>query len=366
MSTRVLVVDDASLFRRAVTEALTGLPGTEVVGSAANGKIALARIAALQPDVVTLDIEMPEMSGLDVLQAMREAGMKSSVIVLSSRTLNCGEMTIRALESGAFDFVAKPEGGSQEENLLKLRDSLRPLLFALERRREIQSLLGPAVRGGKSGPAAAPTPADVSPAAHRLRTRHAPPIVLIGISTGGPNALAQVIPALPANLGAPVFIVQHMPPLFTDALAQRLSSKSAIPVREARDGETARPDCVYLAPGGRQMKLWPGRSGEIEIRITDDPPENACRPSADYLFRSAALNFPGRSVAAIMTGMGHDGTEGMRLLKKTGCFNIAQDEATCVVFGMPREAIEAGVVDTVVPLGRIADTIARAVAEART
>jgi two-component system chemotaxis response regulator CheB len=144
-----------------------------------------------------------------------------------------------------------------------------------------------------------------------------------------------------------------------------LQTMSAIRVKEAAEGEIARDNCAYLAPGGRQMKLNPGPSGQIVIRITDDPPESGCRPSADYLFRSAALHFPGRAVAAILTGMGNDGTEGMRLLKRGGSFNIAQDEATCVVFGMPREAILAGVVDLVVPLSQIADSITRAVAEVR-
>ncbi len=174
-----------------------------------------------------------------------------------------------------------------------------------------------------------------------------------------------MVPALPARVGAPVLIVQHMPPHFTEALAERLQSRSAIPVKEANDGDIAQADRVYLAPGGRHMKVAPGPQGEIVIRITDDPPENACRPSVDYLFRSVALHFPGRSIAAILTGMGNDGAEGMRMLKRGGSFNIAQDEASCVVFGMPREAILAGVVDTVVPLSRIADAIVRGIAEAR-
>jgi two-component system chemotaxis response regulator CheB len=189
--------------------------------------------------------------------------------------------------------------------------------------------------------------------------------VLIGVSTGGPVALAELVPALPSRVGAPVIIVQHMPAHFTEALAQRLQSKSAIAIKEAQDGEIAHADCAYLAPGGRQMKVSPGKHGEIVLRITDDPPENECRPSVDYLFRSVALHFPGRSIAAILTGMGNDGTEGMRMLKRGGSVNIAQDEASCVVFGMPREAIVAGVVDTVVPLSQIAGTIVRAVSEVR-
>jgi two-component system chemotaxis response regulator CheB len=355
MAIRVLVVDDASIFRRVISEALSGIPGVEVVGTAANGKLALARLAALQPDLMTLDVEMPEMNGIETLEAMRGLPNVPSVVMLSSCTLRGGEMTIRALEAGAFDFVTKPERGTHEENLAQIRERLRPIVHAIERRLEIRTL-----HGFKEKSMTPPAVAAVRP-----RTRATSPIVLIGVSTGGPTALAQVVPNLPANIGAPVLIVQHMPPLFTDALAKRLQSKSAIKVKEAQDGEIAQPDCVYLAPGGRQMKLRPGNQAELIIRITDDPPENNCRPSVDYLFRSVALQFPGRSIAAILTGMGNDGTEGMRLLRRGGSLNIAQDEASCVVFGMPREAIIAGVVDTIVPLDKIAAAIVKGVAQAR-
>jgi two-component system, chemotaxis family, protein-glutamate methylesterase/glutaminase len=358
MTTRVLVVDDASIFRRVISEALSGLPGVEVVGTAANGKLALARMAELRPDLITLDIEMPEMNGIQVLEAMRAAGLSTTVIVLSALTVRGGQLTVRALESGAFDFITKPEGGSQAENLASLRERFRPMIQALGRQREIRSILN---NGTKLPPAAiVPLAPQGAPPAPRPRVRTGSPIVLIGVSTGGPTALAHVVPAFPATIGAPVFIVQHMPPHFTEALAERLQNRSAIPVKEGQDGEIARPNCAYIAPGGRQMKVSPGPHGEIVIRITDDPPENACRPSVDYLFRSVALHFPGRAIAAILTGMGNDGTAGMRMLKQGGSFTVAQDEASCVVFGMPREAILAGVVDTVVPLGRIADTLVRA------
>lgn len=361
MNTRVLVVDDASIFRRVISEALTGIPGVEVVGTAANGRVALARLAALQPDLITLDIEMPEMSGIEVLDAMRASGVSTAAIVLSSLTVRGGRMTVRALESGAFDFITKPEGGSPAENLAQLRDRFRPMIQALERQREIRSILN--VKGTKLSPAAPVVPyaSPAVPAAFRARGRTGPPIILIGVSTGGPNALAQLVPSLPPAIGAPVFIVQHMPAHFTEALAERLQTKSAIPVKEAQDGEVARANCAYIAPGGRHMKVSPGQHGEIVVHITDDPPENACRPSVDYLFRSVALHFPGRAIAAILTGMGNDGTAGMRMLKQGGSFTIAQDEASCVVFGMPREAILAGVVDMVVPLSRIGGALVRAI-----
>lgn len=359
MLTRVLVVDDASLFRRIVSEALAGLPDVEVVGTAANGKLALARLAALQPDIMTLDVEMPEMNGIEVLQALRAAAMKTSVVMVSACTVQGGRMTMRALDGGAFDFITKPEGGTPEANVARLRESLRPIIQTLARQREIRTILNGRV------PKPAILVADPPPASTRSPNRTGPPIVLIGVSTGGPAALAEVVPALPASLAAPVFIVQHMPPNFTEALAERLQSRGAITVSEARDGDLAQPGRVYLAPGGRHMKLAPGPKGEIVVRITDDPPENACRPSVDYLFRSVALSFPGRSIATILTGMGNDGAEGLRLLKRGGSFNIAQDEASCVVYGMPREAVLTGAVDTVLPLSQIAGAIQRAVAEVR-
>jgi two-component system chemotaxis response regulator CheB len=187
--------------------------------------------------------------------------------------------------------------------------------------------------------------------------------VLIGVSTGGPVALASLLPALPGDLNAPVLIVQHMPALFTRPLAESLDRKSAIRVTEAKDGAIVQPNCAYLAPGGAQMKVLAGPRGETMLRITDDPPENGCKPAVDYLFRSAALQFPGRAVAVILTGMGNDGTAGLRMLKRGGCSSIAQDEASCVVFGMPKEAIAAGLVDTVAPLDRIAAAIVRSVRE---
>ena len=339
--------------------ALEGVPGVEVVGAAANGRLALARIETLRPDLVTLDIEMPEMNGIEVLEAMRSAGLHACVIVLSAHTVKGGELTMRALELGAFDFLTKPECGGPGENIAALRSQLLPMIRAFERRREIRNLL-----------ITTPREPVLSPSVRRTENRPArrlsasgPPMVLIGVSTGGPAALSRLLPALPANLGAPVFIVQHMPALFTQPLAASLAAKSAIRVKEAQDGEIAQPNCAYIAPGGRQMKLLRGARGEAIVRITDDPPENNCRPAVDYLFRSVALQFPGRAVAAILTGMGNDGTTGLKMLTRGGCQSIAQDEASCVVFGMPREAIAAGVVDSVVPLDLIAGTIARSVRE---
>jgi two-component system chemotaxis response regulator CheB len=358
VSLRVLVVDDTVVFRRIVSDALTGLQDVEVVGTAANGKLALARMAALQPDLVTLDIEMPEMNGIEVLEAMGPAGLKAGVIVLSSLTTRGGEMTVRALELGAFDFITKPDRGTPADNLAQLRDHLHPTIRAFERRRDIRRMLHAVAQPATERPIAA-----LGEPSRITRPRLGSALVLIGVSTGGPAALASLIPALPADLNAPVLIVQHMPAMFTKPLAASLGRKSALSVAEARDGDVAKPNCVYVAPGGAQMKAVAGTRGETILRITDDPPENGCKPSVDYLFRSVALQFPGRAVAAILTGMGNDGTAGLRLLKRGGCRSIAQDEASCVVFGMPKEAIATGLIDTVAPLDQIAGAILRSVRE---
>lgn len=370
MKLKVLVVDDSVLFRRAIAEALALLPDVEVVGSAPNGKIALERVAALSPDLITLDIEMPEMSGLEVLEALKRQGKTCGVVVVSAFTSRGSEMTIKALEQGAFDFITKPSGGDVQSNILAVRDALASVVSAYKRRWEIRSILNNSAPSG-AAPGAAPAvlpqvvPTSVSttpnrPLTHARLTEGGPAdLLLIGISTGGPNALATLLPMLPGNLPAPVLIVQHMPPMFTQSLAASLNSKCALTVKEAMDGENIHPGSVYIAPGGRHMKISSSLGGETSLRISDDPPENNCKPSVDYLFRSVANHHAGRSVAVIMTGMGSDGVLGLRLLKRRGAVVLAQDEASCVVYGMPGEAVKAGVVDAIIPLGRMADEIQR-------
>jgi two-component system chemotaxis response regulator CheB len=363
MSMRVLVADDAILFRRVLSEALASLPDVEVVGTAANGKIALQKVRELKPDLLTLDLEMPEADGLAVLDALRASGEKVSVIVVSALTRQGGQLTMRALEKGAFDFITKPEGSNAEESRAAVRRELAPRLRALSHRLAVRNILR-----APAGPVAPPPPAAPKPAAtdlsgiagrmSRLTTPGGrPELVLIGVSTGGPNALARVLPQLPKDLGVPILIVQHMPPMFTLSLAESLASKSAIRVREAAAGDVLEPNTAYIAPGGKQMRVAPGPNGGRVVQITDDPPENNCRPAVDYLFRSVANSFPGQAMAVILTGMGNDGTIGLRLLKRQGCFVIAQDEASCVVYGMPKSAVEAGVTDVILPLETIAARI---------
>lgn len=368
---KVFIADDSVLFRRVMAEVLGALPDVEIVGQASNGKLALQKVRDLKPDLLTLDMEMPEMDGLAVLDALKQVERPPTVIVVSALTRQGGRLTIQALQKGAFDFITKPEGASAEKSREALRAELSPRLKALALRLGVRGILRgaaaqkppPAETRGKEAPKPGPTSAmdDIGRRMSRIAGTARPELVLIGVSTGGPNALAVLLPALPKHLGVPILVVQHMPPLFTQSLAENLDGRCALNVREATHGEPLEPNTVYLAPGGRHMRLAPGPEGVKTLQITDDPPENNCRPSVDYMFRSVAHHAPGRAMAIILTGMGADGTLGLRLLKRQGCFVIAQDEASCVVFGMPKAAVEAGVVDVVLPLEAIAPRIVGAV-----
>jgi two-component system, chemotaxis family, protein-glutamate methylesterase/glutaminase len=370
---KVMVVDDTIVYRKIVTDILSELSDVEVVGTASNGKLALHKIPALKPDLITLDIEMPEMNGLDFLAHVQEEWPEIGVVMLSTSTREGGEMTIRALELGAFDFIPKPLSGTMADNKEEIRTLLAPILKAFKRRREIKNILS-----GKPDPSVSTTKSALPPQkkvisedtiAQRMKkiTRQniaKSEIIAIGISTGGPNALAKMMPMIPPDIGVPILIVQHMPPIFTESLAKSLDAKSALPVREARDGQILTKNTALIAPGGKHMKIVASADGMNRIiRITDDPPENSCRPSVDYLFRSIAEHYVGRATGVIMTGMGADGCKGAKLLKKNGAFIIAQDEDSCTVFGMPKEIIEADLADAVVSLDIMAQEIVNSVAK---
>lgn len=357
---KALVVDDTIVYRKIIGDVLREIPGVEVIGSANNGKIALSKINTLKPDLITLDIEMPEVNGIEVLQELGKHPSPPMVIMLSTLTQQGSEMTLKALELGAFDFIAKPGEGTMAENLEKVRAALLPIIKALKRQKEtahrIRSKMQPKTR-----------PSVLKSARPQIKppsktTRSKSEVVGIGISTGGPNALTKMIPMLPGNLKASVLIVQHMPPIFTASLANSLNNKSTLEVKEAETGDIIKPGQVLIAPGGKQMKIVAGADGLTrKIKITDDPPENSCRPSVDYLFRSIAQHYVGRSTGVIMTGMGSDGSKGLAQMKNNGSAVIAQDEATCTVYGMPKEPIESGIVDTIAPLERIAEEIIKTV-----
>ena len=362
---KLLVVDDTVVYRKIVKDLLEELPGVEVVGTAHNGRAAMSRIVDFKPDLMTLDIEMPEMNGLQVLEAVREQGLEVGAIMLSTLTQKGGQMTMQALDLGAFDFVPKPQEPTIDLNKEDIRKALFPMIEAFRRQREYKQIMR-----GKGAFVSKPVPAvpRLQPSATqpasgvRRASGQKSEIVAIGISTGGPNALAKLLPMLPGDLGVPIVIVQHMPPIFTQSLANSLNAKTALTVREAQDGDILSNNTVYIAPGGRQMKIAAAADGKSRVvKLTDDPPENSCRPSVDYLFRSVADHYVGRSTAVIMTGMGNDGTKGLGVLKKAGAITIAQNAETCVVYGMPKEAIDSGAVDIVAPLDELADQIRRTV-----
>ena len=352
---KVLVVDDTALYRKIVRDVLDEFSEIEVVGSAPNGRMALNKIEMLQPDLITLDQEMPEMDGMETLRQIKLRGLKAAAIMVSAFTTEGAAITMKALNLGAFDFIAKPDSSSLQENIKNFREQFKPKIEAFVNRLQIREAASIPKKEAFPIPARPPkTTADMA----KSGLKGKPQIVAIGISTGGPKALADVIPQIPAGLGVPVVIVQHMPPVFTKALADSLDKKSSLTITEGTDGQPLTPDTVYIAPGGKQMKVVKeNNTGKCVLKVTDDPPENHCKPSADYLFRSVAGVFPGKALGVIMTGMGRDGTIGLRLMKRSGAKVLAQDEKSCVVFGMPMEAVKAGVVDLVLPLNQIAGKI---------
>jgi two-component system chemotaxis response regulator CheB len=370
---RVLVVDDTIVYRKAISDIIEEIPGVELAGVAHNGKIALAKIKSLKPDILTLDIEMPEMNGIEVLTEIQKNHLAVGAIMVSTLTAEGSNMTMRALELGAFDFILKPQSKNQTEGKREIKAALQPILQAYARSRLGSSLIN---KSGRIHPVKStlitPTPRPTTLPGKTIRPaptagpaavrRGKSEIIAIGISTGGPNALTQMLPKLPGDLGVPVLIVQHMPPVFTKSLAASLDKKCQLTVKEAEDGENILPNIVYIAPGGKQMKLVAGTDGlHRRIKITDDPPENSCKPSADYLFRSVGDYYVGRTTAVIMTGMGSDGTKGLGILKTKSAHIIGQDEASCVVYGMPKAPAELGYLDIVTPLGKIADEIVKSV-----
>lgn len=362
-SLRVLVIDDTRLYRTIISDTLSTIAGVEVVGTAANGEIALSKLDDLAPDLLTLDVEMPVMDGLATLRKLRERKEKVVVVMVSAHTKQGAAVTMEALQLGAYDFITKPEGDDPLKSRELLENKFRPIINSILTQRILRQTITTMATVGND-PALAPRRETVSP--HPLPKREGQPaaerveIVAIGISTGGPNALAELLPRLPATLRVPIVIVQHMPKLFTRALAESLDAKSAIRVVEATPGQPLEPGCAYIAPGGKQMRVAAKtRAGSYFLEITDDPPENHCQPSVDYLFRSVAQTFKGQALAVIMTGMGCDGVLGLRLLKRHDVRVIAQDQASCVVYGMPQEAVKAGVVDVVLPLNEISAEIMR-------
>jgi len=330
---RVLVVDDSAIMRKLITDILKEDPTIEVVGTAKDGKEAIEKAKQLRPDVITLDIEMPVMDGLTALRILRRELPQVKVIMFSSLTQEGAKATIEALSLGAYDFVPKPSTKSFLESVKKIKQDLIPKIKSVVPLERIKPIFKPTVE--------------------KKRLKAGSYKVLgIGVSTGGPQTLMQIIPKLPGNFPAPILIVQHMPPLFTKQLADRLNSLSALTVKEAVEGEPVKERMVYIAPGDYHMVVKKYGAG-VRIHLHQGPPRNFCRPSVDELFDSLADVYDGSTLALVLTGMGSDGRDGAKKIKEAGGTVLAQDAESCVVFGMPRAVIEAGLADEVVNLSQI-------------
>lgn len=363
---RVMVVDDAVVVRKLLAEALSNHPEIEVVATAANGKLALAKIPVVNPDLIILDVEMPELDGLATLSELRKTWRDLPVIMFSSHTQAGAATTLEALQRGANDFVAKPTGMSSiAQSIEQVREQLisRIKVFC-HHLRDHSTVVRPAIRIPPTLPThgQAVIPTVTAPVVRVPRGRIE--IVVIGVSTGGPNALAEMIPLLPKGLPVPVLIVQHMPPVFTRMLAERLSLKAQLPVAEGVQGQILLPGHIHLAPGDWHM-LVERNEGNLRLKLNQAPPENSCRPAVDPLFRSAAEVCGPNVLAVVMTGMGQDGTRGAQVLHELGAKVIVQDEATSVVWGMPGAVVRAGIADQVLPLGQLAAEISRRVLNGR-
>jgi two-component system, chemotaxis family, protein-glutamate methylesterase/glutaminase len=351
---RVLIVDDSAVIRRLLTDALSAEPLIEVVGTAPNGKIGLAKIAQLKPDLVTLDIEMPEMNGLEAVTEIRKLYPKLPIIMFSTLTAQGAHATLDALARGANDYVTKPANvGSVNAALQSVQNELIPRVKAFCRRIVPGSTSASNPAAGSSNIVVPAVPqATKSPPLKNSRID----LLVIGTSTGGPNALATVIPRLPGDLPVPVLVVQHMPPVFTKHLADRLNNASALSVGEAKADDLIQPGQVWIAPGDYHMTVR--RSGAtLRVALNQEAPENSCRPAVDVLFRSAASLFGPNLLTVVMTGMGQDGQKGCEVIRQAGGRIIAQDEATSVVWGMPGAVVRAGLAHHVVPLSQIVHEI---------
>jgi two-component system chemotaxis response regulator CheB len=342
---RVMVVDDSVVVRKIVTDVLSADPDIEVVGTAVNGRVALVKLEALKPDLVTMDIEMPEMNGIDAVRAIRATRNRVPIVMFSTLTERGASATLDALSAGANDYVAKPANvGSVGQSMESVREQLIP---------RIKALTG---RPMRSGPAAVPAP--VAPPQPRTGPSKKPAVLVIGSSTGGPEALARVLPALPASLPVPVLLVQHMPPVFTRQFAQRLDRLCPLRVVEAVDGAPLAPGTIHLAPGDHHLVVRGNNRGHL-TGLNQGPPENFCRPAVDPLFRSAVTAYDGAVLAVVLTGMGADGRNGAGEVRAAGGTVVVQDQASSVVWGMPGAIAQAGFADEVLPLDRIAETINR-------
>jgi len=369
---KVLVIDDSALYRQLVKNVLRNIPDVEVVGVACTGVEALAKISELQPTLLTLDVQMPDMNGLELLLEIKKRRMHVKAIMLSSLTARGAQVTTDALLAGAFDAIQKPSGSDADSNRTLLTSLLSEKITAfmesisatMPKRKEvaIDARLNRASHDDLSA-----SKSDVDSKGSIVKTGLATrriDAVVIGTSTGGPVALRELIPKLPTSMGVPVFVVQHMPHGYTKSLAARIGEISQIPVREAANGMLVEPNQAFIAPGGLHMGIQQQR-GKLVIQTSDAPPEHNCRPAVDYTLRSAVSIYGGGLLGVILTGMGRDGAEGCRLVKQRGGSVLAQHPDGCIVYGMPKVVVEEQLADRVVPIEKMASWIVRIIEKSR-
>lgn len=368
---RVLVVDDSVVIRKIVTNVLGADSDIEVIGTAPNGRIALAKLPQLTPDLITLDVEMPEMNGLQTLAVLRKTHAKLPVIMFSTLTQRGAAATLDALALGASDYVTKPANvGGVTAGMQRIRDELIPKVKTFCSHL-LKSAEGATLRHGSGGPASSPGaiqppsgPAFLAPPRFPLHAGGKIEVVVIGVSTGGPNALATLFPQWPASFPVPIVLVQHMPPMFTKLLAERLGAKSAVRVEEGTASMPLLPGRAIIAPGDFHMVVERDSAG-VRVNLHQEPPENSCRPAVDVLFRSAARVFGPRILSVVLTGMGQDGLRGCEAVKAAGGQVFVQDEASSVVWGMPGVVAKAGLADKILPLSHLGVEILRRAEEGR-
>lgn len=355
----VLIVDDSRIYRSIIEKALSSDHELEIIGSVRNGKKALEFLKTRKPDIITLDVEMDEMDGLETLKEIKNIlplpeRNQIGVIMVSARTTRGARETIEALQSGAFDFISKPQASNPIESERALINELIPKI------KQFKGKIGSRVIS--SAPKVDQSVIDRLKKKRTATLSKGTKAIVIGVSTGGPKTLMQLIPELTEKIDIPILIVQHMPEHFTEALANSLNQKSRYTIIEGKDGDKVRERYAYIAPGGKHMVVAKSPlNSEVITKLNTQPPEENCKPSVNVLFRSAAQVFGGNVIAIILTGMGSDGTKGLGPLKRAGAYIIAQDEATSVVWGMPGSAVNSGYVDEVLPVDKITDSVVKLV-----
>lgn len=350
MSIRVLVVDDSGFFRRRVTEIINGDPRMEVIGAASNGKEAIEKNESLRPDVITMDYEMPVMDGITAIRNIMRS-RPVPILMFSSLTFEGARVTLDALDAGALDFLPK-NFDAVAKDAASIKQALTDKIAAVAKSR----LRSASVSPSSSAPISSAASVPVRPSSKRLPAKE---LVVIGTSTGGPAALQTLFRTIPAGFKTPIIIVQHMPGSFTKAFAERLNGLSALTVHEAKDGDRIESGHVYVAPGGMQLMVDKRGGGVIHIHESDE--RINYRPSVDIAFASAAKHYGNKVLGVVLTGMGADGKEGAKLIKQAGGHIWSQDEASCVIYGMPMAVAKEGLSDEVLPLGNIGQHLANEV-----